>query len=146
VTIENGVGSKFSPISESQVSWMVATIHALERIFQSSFKAIDELSVNDYRRFSESDEYGNFIDACLNTGFVCDDYASGLNLELIHNQPEEIVPHLTLAGLRHYVHSLQRADKWSDVSGAIVLEALRSQALGAVAQRLQSVQQNGYTN
>lgn len=109
---------------------MVATIHALDRIFQSSFKTIDELSVNDYRRFSDSDEYCNFIDACLKGGFVRDDYASDLNMGLIHNQPDEIVPHLTLAGLRYYIHSLQRADKWSDVSGAIVLEALRSQALG----------------
>ena len=124
----------------------LTTIRDLERVFLPSFKAIEDLSIEEYYRFTASDEYRAFEEVCLNGGFVCDDYDEFFNLALIHALPEEIIPNLTLSGIRHYIHTVQRAEKWNSEYSRALFDAVKSGSLGLVWRRLQSVQRNVSAN
>lgn len=138
LTIDKGAGSKLSPVSEYQVGWLIQTIRDLERAFLPAFNKMAVFSQEDFQRFSQSSEYKEFIHACLGGGFVCDDYENYFPINLIHALPEETIPLLTLSGIRHYVHTLQRAEKWNSEYSITLFEAVRSGALALVARRFEN--------
>lgn len=83
-------------------------------------------------------EIMHFIYGTLYLGFVMDpfdpeDYA---DLKAINEEPIRMIDDMDLNDLRRYIHTLQRADKWSDGLWSPVLEALASGALQRAGQRL----------
>ncbi len=65
--------------------------------------------------------------------FDPEDYA---DLKAINEEPIRMIDDMDLNDLRRYIHTLQRADKWSDGLWSPVLEALASGALQRAGQRL----------
>jgi hypothetical protein len=136
--IKQGVISNRSPVYIAQAHFLVKTIHKLERAYGRKFSSSRELSLDEFYEFQESAEYQDFIEATLICGFVCDDYCNLFPLDNAHLRPREILPALTFNKIRHYIHTIQRAEKWNSQYSTVLYDAIRSGALSIVADRLES--------
>jgi len=83
-------------------------------------------------------EYANFIQSAIVCGFVCTDYSRFFPLKEVHDQPNAVVPKLSFSKVRHYIHTLQRAEKWNHEYSTALWNAIASGALLLVARRLES--------
>jgi hypothetical protein len=138
--IKHGPVSKRTPVYEVQVLYLVKAIRKLEEVCLREFRAETELSLKDFNLFREMPEYECFIEAAFVCGFVCTDYSRFFPLENVHARPNEIIPALTFSKLRHYVHALQRAEKWNSEYSTTLWTSVMSGALSLVARRLESDQ------
>lgn len=136
--IKSGILSKRSPVYEAQAHFLAKTIRKLERAYGRKFSSSRELSLEDFNEFQGSEEYQDFIEATLICGFVCDDYLNPFPLDNAHLMPREILPSLTFNKIRHYIHTIQRSDKWNSQYNTALYDAIRSGALSIVADRLES--------
>lgn len=85
----------------------------------------------------ELPEYRRFIVGTYAAGFVCTDFAPMSDFEEMSSRPRE---HLNCAGfnrLRHWIHTLLRAERWADSFSSPIREAIASGALEIVAGRLE---------
>ncbi len=78
-----------------------------------------------------------FMHGALACGFVCNDYAMEqcMDLYAVNARPQEMIGKMRFSELRRYIHTVQRAAKWSDGYDPII-EALASGALQLAANRL----------
>lgn len=86
----------------------------------------------------EQPEYRRFTVGAYAAGFVCTDLAPMGDFGEIGSRPRE---HLSSAGfnkLRHYLHTLLRAERWADGYSSPIREAIVSGALKLVADRLEN--------
>lgn len=137
--IKHDVPSKRSHITETQVQFMVRAIWQLEMATLRSVPPTgEELTIAEFGRFASLPEYEAFMNAALLCGFVCFDFDHKSPLERIHARPEEEVRTLSFNELRHYIHVLQRTEKWNSQYSTALYEAVTSEALKLVAERLAS--------
>lgn len=112
--IKNDIPSKRSHITEMQAQFMAQAIWRLE---QATLRNVpptgQELTIAEYQRFSSLPEHNAFMWAALVCGFVCSDFGPEYPLEAIHARPEERIRSSSFNQLRHYVHVLQRTEKWN---------------------------------
>lgn len=81
-------------------------------------------------------EHRRFVIGAYAAGFVCTDLAPMDDFEEMGARPRE---HLSSAGfnkLRHYLHTLLRAERWADGYSSPIREAIVSGALEIVSERL----------
>lgn len=86
----------------------------------------------------ELPEYRRFIVGAYAAGLVCGDLGPMKEFEELSSHPRE---HLGWAGfnrLRHWIHTLLRAERWADSYSSPIREATASGALEIVAGRLES--------
>jgi hypothetical protein len=138
--IKPGPVSRRSPVYEVQAHHLAIAIHQLADACARQFREEIELSLEDYYRFRGMPEYEHFIQATIVCGFVCTDYGSFFPLDKVHDRPNEVVPTLPFSKVRHYIHTLQRAEKWNSEYSTALWTAITSGALLLVARRLESDQ------
>lgn len=139
--IKRGPVTKRAPIYEHQAQHMAKAMRLLEARFVREYSNVEGPYYEDCLKFGNFPEYMGFHDAAILCGFVCTDYREEYPLDKIHKNPRNIAQALTLSKLRHYVHTLQRHEKWCShpLSGALV-SSIRSGAFSIVADRLESDQ------
>jgi hypothetical protein len=129
---------KRSPVYEVQARFLAKAIRKLERAYSREFSSSRELSLEDFYEFQGSTEYQDFIEATLLCGFVCDDYRDFFPLDDAHLRPKEALHNVPFNKIRHYIHTIQRAEKWNSQYNTALYDAIRSGALSIVADRLES--------
>lgn len=83
-------------------------------------------------------EYRRFIVGAYATGFVCTDLEPMTNFEEINSHPREHLGNARFNRLRHWIHTLLRAERWAGGFSSPIREAIVSGALEMVAGRLES--------
>jgi hypothetical protein len=132
--------SKRSVVYEAQAEFLARCIRRLEIAFHQSFSAPYDPDAGDSPRFWAMPEYEVFHDAAYACGFVCDDFVPNFPIELANERPHETLGRESFAGLRHYIHTLLRAERSNRIDGYFspVCSAIQSGALGVIATRLES--------
>lgn len=136
--IKPGPVSKRTPVYEVQALHLAKAIRKLEEACSRQFRPTTELSLEEFNRFRNMPEYENLIEATFACGFVCTDYARFFPIEKAHLKPNEVIPMLPFSKLRHYVHTLQRAEKWNSDYSTALWNSVMCGALPLVARRLES--------
>ena len=129
-----------TPVHEAQARFLAKVIRRLEEAWSRQFRRSDDLSLETYQRFREMAEFEDFMDAALACGFVCNDFRDFAPVDQVHESdcPGDEVARLTFPELRHYVHTLQRAEKWNSDYSRTLWSSLQTGALPAVARRLET--------
>lgn len=132
--------SKRSAVNEYQVTLFVKLANKLEGAVLNLFKIADpeRIPLDRFQEIWELDEYQLLIDAFFACGFVCRDFNLECNLDAVNNRPDEAIRSMDFPAIRHYLHVLQRGEKWADGYSSPILAALKSGALIKVADRLES--------
>ncbi len=125
--------SRRSAVHECQVELFVLLARELIEAYtrRPTASLTDWLDLPEHRRF---------VLGAYAAGFVCTDLAPMSDFEEICSRPHE---HLGSAGfnrLRHWIHTLLRAERWADGYSSPIREATASGALGVVVDRLESDQ------
>lgn len=81
-------------------------------------------------------EHRRFVIGAYAAGFVCTDLAPMNDFEEMGSRPREHLSGASFSKLRHYVHTLLRAERWADGYSSPIREAIVSGALELVADRL----------
>lgn len=131
--------SKRAPIYESQARYLAHRILSLEKAFRRNFDTYNA-DAGDSRRFWALPECDLFHDAAYACGFVCADFKPNYSIERANNRPSESIGQESLNGLRHYLHTLLRAERSHRMDGYFspICAAIESGALALVAQRIES--------
>ena len=119
---------------------MAKAIRSLVDTCSRLFRPNTELNLETFYQFQGLSEYKQFEEAAFVCGFVCTDYSRFFPTENVHERPREVVPSLSFAKLRHYIHTLQRAEKWNSEYSTSLWTAVQSGALSLVARRLEEDQ------
>ena len=134
--IKRGLPTKRSRIYGEQVMFMAKVIRRLEAACHRKFGEKTDLTYEEFLDFRDMDEYSAFSEAAFVCGFVCEDFGLSFPLEEIHSSPEEMVSRMPFSKIRHYIHVLQRAEKWQSDYSTTLWTAVMSGALRLVADRL----------
>ena len=119
---------------------MAKAIRSLVDTCSRLFRPNTELTLETFYQFQGLSEYKQFEEAAFVCGFVCTDYSRFFPLENVHERPREVIPSLSFAKLRHYIHTLQRAEKSKSEYSTSLWTAVQSGALSLVARRLEEDQ------
>ena len=138
--IKRGPVSRRAPVYEVQAHYMAKAIRSLVDTCSSLFRPNTELTLEKFYEFQVLPEYKQFEEAAYACGFVCTDYHRFFPLENVHERPREVIPSLSFAKIRHYIHTLQRAEKWNSEYSTSLWTAVQSGALSMVARRLEEDQ------
>ncbi len=127
--------SKRTSVYESQARFLAGCIRRLEEAYHSHFDKPYNPDAGDSDRFWALPEYEVFHDAAYACGFVCTDFTPNYAID----RSEETLGRESFTGLRHYVHTLLRAERSNRMDGYFspVCSAIQSGALGIVARRLE---------
>ena len=138
--ITSKLPSKRASIREPQARYFALCIRGLEQAFRRSFDNSYNPDAGDSERFWALPEYDLLHDAAYACGFVCCDFKPNYPLERANNQPSESVGQEPLKGLRHYLHTLLRAERSNRMDGYFspICSAIESGALAVLAQRFES--------
>lgn len=117
---------------------MAHCIRQLDAAWRRGFDTNTELRLEEFYRFASLPEYELFNEAAIVSGFVCTDFANFFPFERVHANPTESIAELNFTKLRHYIHTIQRGEKWSSEFSTTLWSALASGSLQLVAQRLES--------
>jgi hypothetical protein len=134
---------KRTPVYAAQARFLANCIRRLEEAYRRHFDRPYNPDAGDSERFWALPEYKIFHNAAYACGFVCNDYTCFYALfDRADKYPEEILGRESFNGLRHYVHTLLRAERSCAMDGYLspVCYAIQSGALGVVARRLESDQ------
>ena len=134
--IRRGPVSRRTPVYEVQAHFLAKAIQRLSDAWMREFQAGGELNLENFYRFSAMPEYEGFIQATLVCGFVCTDYSAQFPLDKVSEKPHEVISKLSFSKLRHYIHTLQRAEKWNSEYSTALWTAISCGALTLVAHRL----------
>lgn len=132
--------SKRSAVNAYQVTLFVKLVNKFEGAVLNLFKIADpeNISLDRFQEIFNLDEYHLLIDAFFACGFVCRDFNLECNLDAVNDRPDEAIRSMDFPAIRHYLHVLQRGEKWSDGYSSPILAAIKSGALIKVADRLES--------
>lgn len=92
----------------------------------------------DLADWLELPEHRRFVLGSYAAGFVCTDLAPMDSFEEISSRPREHLSCACFNKLRHWVHTLLRAERWADGYSSPIREAIVSGALEIVVDRLES--------
>lgn len=130
--IINKPASKRSSINHYQLNLMRLLINELTREYQ---RRGARLSDSEFRALPE---YQRFTLGAYATGFVCRDFAIHPQYEQIMRSPRVFIGDCTFQELRWFLHTLLRAEHWSDGYHCPIRQAIDNQALALVTARLAS--------
>jgi hypothetical protein len=132
--------SKRSAIYEFQAEHLCNLIRFMAQAALAHFEveSVTDLAEEGWEAFTEMPEYGLFTLGAYACGFVCSDLKPNLDLNAVARRPGEAFCGMSLPQIRHYIHTLLRAERGTDGYGSVVYEALRAGVLEALCERLQS--------
>ena len=138
--IKKKLPSKRTSVYESQARFLAGCIRRLEEAYRRHFDKPYNPDVGDSARFWALPEYEVFHDAAYACGFVCTDFAPTYPIDKANESCGETLRRVPFKELRHYVHTLLRAERSNQMDGyfSSVCSAIQSGALGIVARRLDS--------
>lgn len=138
--IRSGAAKRRSAVNSYQATLFAHVTQRLERAIMRKLGTdhAKDLPADDETALAGLDEYELWIEAAFACGFVMDNGKPEGDLDAANRDPEGTVGRMTFPELRQYVHYLQRTDKWNDGFGIPIYRAIRSGALGIVAERLLS--------
>lgn len=137
--IKNWSSSKRVTLYDLQASHFVACIKALDEDRLRTIGPRYNPEAGDPARLWSLRSYRIFHDAAYVCGFVLDGLAPDFPLSEANKSPQRTLGEIPFPKLRHYVHTLMRAERSSAMDGYFspVLESLVSGALLLVASRLE---------
>jgi len=138
--IKRGPVSRKTPVYEVQAHYMAKAIHNLVDTCAKLFRPDAEPTLETFYQFQGLSEYKQFEEAALVCGFVCNDYSHFFSFDNVHDRPSEVIQSLPFPKLRHYIHTLQRAEKWNSEYSTSLWVAVQTGALSMVARRLEEDQ------
>lgn len=127
-------------IYRSQSHFFAKCIRKLEVAADALFVGEYDPDAGEAAVFWAHPDYDIFHDAAYACGFVCNDLPPDFPIDEANLHPHERLGTETFKGLRHYVHTLLRAERSNRMDGYFspVCKAIQSGALIVVAERLQS--------
>jgi hypothetical protein len=139
--------SKRSRITVEQARLVASTIRELCDVlpWELNVDCIEQVDVSalcsdDLEKLLDNAEYKRFLEALYACGFVTEDFTPDFSLEAANAKPEDTLGECGLPRIRHYLHTLARAERWADGHSSPVLHAIKAGALQLVARRLASDQ------
>ena len=128
------------PVYTSQSHFLAKCIRRLENAAKDFFAGEYDPGADELTLFWAQPDYEIFCDAAYACGFVCDDLSPDFPIDEANRRPLELLGFEKFSGLRHYVHTLLRAEHSNRMDGCFspVCTALQSGALIVVAERLES--------
>lgn len=138
--IRSGGAKRRSAINSYQATLFAHATQRLERAIMRKLGTdhAKDLPADDETALAGLDEYELWIEAAFACGFVMDNGKPEGDLDAANRDPERTVGRMTFPELREFVHYMQRCDKNWDGYGIPIYRAIRSGALGLVAERLLS--------
>lgn len=138
--IRSGGATRRSAINSYQATLFAHATQRLERAIMRKLGTdhAKDLPADDETALAGLDEYETWIETAFACGFVMANGKSEGDLDAANRDPAGTVDRMTFPELRQYVHYLQRCDKNWDGYGIPIYRAIRSGALGIVADRLLS--------
>jgi hypothetical protein len=132
--------SKRSAIYEFQAQHLCSLIRFMAQAALAHFEVESEadLAEEDWEAFTKFPEYELFVHGAYACGFVCSDLRPNVDLSAVARRPGEALRGMSLPEIRHYVHTLLRAERGTDGYGSFIYKALRAGVLEALCERLQS--------
>lgn len=132
--------SKRSAIYEFQAQHLCSLIRFMVQaaLAHCEVESVADLAEEDWEAFTELPEYELFTLGAYACGFVCSDLRPDVDLNAVARRPSEELCGMSLPQIRHYVHTLLRAERGTDGYGSFIYEALRAGVLEALCERLQS--------
>jgi hypothetical protein len=133
--IQQKQASRRTPLLDDQVQLFVL----LTRELTAAYERQPDINLDG---FGELPEYQRFLLGAYACGFVCRDFSpmEGGRFEMMRSRPMEHLADCTLNVLRHWVHTLLRAERWAEGWSSPIREAINGGALQLVAERLTSDQ------
>ncbi len=138
--IRSGPATRRTPVREDQALFLAACIRALNEDLVAVLGPGTRPDPRSSEKLWALRSYQIFCDAAYACGFVCTDLAPTYPLSAAHQSPDTTVGHEPFGKIRHFLHTLLRAERANNMTGCIspVLTAITSGALAVVAQRLES--------
>lgn len=130
---------KRSTINEFQTQLLCTLTRHLVRCALDLFDvdSVDKLPADGWKSFSGLAEYNLFIQGAYACGFVCRDLTPHADLNAVRLGPSEALQDTSLPQLRHYIHTLLRAERASDGYGSHIYEAHRAGVFTALCELLE---------
>lgn len=123
--------------SDAQAQAFAAGIRRLEQAIERELWGAD--SVADAALVYELAEYAELLEQAYAGGLVRGELShEGFDFEAINVRPQGQLSDLPYSEVCRYVHALYRAERHNWGWGSLVLWAIQSGALGAVAARLEA--------
>jgi len=128
------------PVYTSQSHFLAKCIRKLEVAANDLFVGEYDPDAGEAALFWAHPDYDMFHDAAYACGFVCNDLSPDFPIDEANRRPRERLGNETFDGIRHYVHTLLRAERSNRMDGYFspVCAAIQSGALIVVAERLES--------
>lgn len=138
--IQRQAPSKRSAINEYQVRLLVRVARKLSTAALLAYGVRDpaQLPRAKFEQFIELPEYELFIDTCYAAGFVCRDLAPKADLDQINQNTVGHIQTWSLPQLRLYLHTLVRAERWTEGSSSHIFNALQAGTLLSITERLEN--------
>ncbi|NVH77088.1 hypothetical protein FSB08_32370 [Paraburkholderia sp. JPY432] len=135
-----GYPSRRLPVFNVQVRFVARLIEDLERSITRLFAApsLERIPLDRFKEVWDLPAYQLFCEGSYACGFVCNDYDDFFDLRAANADPRATLNACSFADLRHYLHTLQRAERWADGYSSPILEALASGSLTVVKDRFLS--------
>ena len=121
--------SRRSAVHECQVELLVL----LARELIEAYTRRPQTSLADW---FDLPEYRRFIVGAYAAGFVCGDFGPMKEFEEMSSHPRENLGSAGFNRLRHWIHTLLRAEHWADGYSSPIREVIVSGALMIVVNRL----------
>jgi hypothetical protein len=103
---------------------------------QHEVRVTSDLPEDGWESFTQTREYLLFLTGAYACGFVCADLRPNIDLDEVNRNPEAHIARFELKKLRHYVHTLMRAERANHGFGSSVWESMRTGALELLLHRL----------
>ncbi len=129
--------SRRSSVYEAQAKFLAQAIRKLVNRFHREIRISNEFSQEDFDNLKQFQEYDAFIEATIVCGFVCSGYKTFFDLNLANTQPQ-VFNDMPFKEIRHYIHTLQRAEKWGGEYSTSLYDAIKTGVLSVIATRLES--------
>lgn len=133
--ISRKAASKRTPVNESQARFFSALGLELVDEYRLETDGEHEISLS---AFFDLPAYHRLLKGAYACGFVCRDFTPDFPIETVLTRPAETLGRLGFMQLRHYLHTLFRAERWADGYSSPIRSALEAGALTVVCERLSS--------
>lgn len=126
--------SKHSPVYAEQAKFLAI----LARDLIDEYRMTIELEGKelDLSEFFIIPAYIRFLHGAYACGFVCRDFTPDFPIDAMLIRPRESLSALSFHQLRHYVHTLLRAERWADGYSSPIRSALDAGTVEALHDRL----------
>lgn len=134
ILINRKAPSKHSPVYNEQAKFLAI----LARELIDEYKMTTELEGKELElsEFFAIPAYIRFLHGAYACGFVCRDFTPDFPIDAMLIRPRESLATLRFHQIRHYVHTLLRAERWADGYSSPIRSALNAGTVEELHDRL----------